>query len=114
MKVAGAWFEANDRLHEAGIRPRADLSVTEVANVVDLRFDSATNMTDLAAIVDETAFGPAEAQAGLADRAWERCDELTSMLASTAPRSERIRRVASPAPLFQRDPDSTTDTRENG
>lgn len=111
-KVAGAWFETKDRLHEAGIRPRPDMSVNEVAQVIDLRFDSATNMTGLAAIVDEIAFGPADARNDLAESAWERSDEISALLASSAPRTERLRRIARPGSLFQRDPSSSDATLE--
>lgn len=99
-RVSGAWFEAQDRLTEAGLRPRQDLSISEVAHVVDLRFDGATGLPGLARIVDESTFGPEDPNDERAAAAWTQYESLTNVLDESVTPTERIRRIAHPGPLL--------------
>lgn len=112
-RVAGAWFEANDRLREAGLRNSADLSVVEMAELIDLRFDGMTEMSRLARIVDESAFGPSHVSISRADEAWQHCDSLVGALQENSSTKERIRRISDPGSLLSREPQASTKGRQS-
>ena len=103
-QVAGAWYESLDRLSEAGYSPEEGLTPIEFANQVDQRFDGATEMRDLAAVVDAAAFGPASLDQQDAEFAWERSKRITATVNGETNFLTGLRRKADPSPLLRRDP----------
>jgi|GEM_PF-2904185 len=103
-RVAGAWYEANDRLLEAGDEPRSDESPVERAERAAIDVSSQKPLITLAAMADEAAFGPAKSDDADAERAWFLYDRMHESMLIDLSTTTRVRQRMSVAPLRNKDP----------
>jgi hypothetical protein len=103
QQVTGAWREAEDRLAERGIPRRRDWTPHDVARQASQKLgDDAANVAALAAIVDETWFGPEPPSRGRANEAWELTRRLRRDLAVGGPWVSQPLALMDPRPLLPR------------
>ncbi len=103
--VRGAWEEALDRLDEAGVRARPELTpfeLTRVALADRVPARAEAPLQGLATTYSEFRYGPAPVVEADALEAWEHVDELARALRDDAPLPERWRRRLDPASLRPR------------
>ena len=101
-KVAGAWFEACDRLLEAGRAMNPKLSVVEQARHIESTLGADTDIKALADLVDRAAFDSVVPDSNDVDKAWLEVADLRRGLKQEASIASRLIRLANPAPLLQR------------
>jgi transglutaminase-like putative cysteine protease len=99
--VTGAWEEAIDRLGEAGIRARPELTPFELAETAPARRIPTVEerLHALATTYTAVRYGPTPAAAASATEAWGHVDEIDRALRGDASLRERWRRRLDPAPL---------------
>lgn len=103
-RVAGAWFEAADRLNEFGVKPPNNASIHEFAGHAEYSVSSAVGLRELADLADQSAFAPPQVNEERAVAAWERSDAIVARVRRSRTRRERLRVLANPSSLRRRDP----------
>ena len=101
-RVAGAWFEASDRLLEAGRAMNPKLSVTEQARHIGSTLASNEELGALAELVDRAAFDSMEPTDSDVEHAWLQVNGLRQELKQEASPIQRLIRLANPAPILRR------------
>ena len=103
QRVAGAWYEAQDRLGEFGVTRTENASLHEFARHAESTLPSTVGVLELADLVDRSAFAaenPADSE--IDEAAWSRSEALVSRVRRSKTRTERIRSLANPRALMKR------------
>ncbi len=97
-QTVGAWLETRDRLGALGIPVDRSNSVSDVADVLDLRDLSpvADEVVAIAPLVDEALFSPTEPAAEVAERAWNAANGAIAMAKKSQPIGTRVRASVHP------------------
>ena len=103
-RVAGAWFEAADRLSEFGVAAPENSSIHEFAGYAERSVSSAVGLRELADLADQSAFAPPQENEERAAAAWERSDAIVARVRRSRTRRERLRVLGNPSSLRRRDP----------
>ena len=103
-RVAGAWYEAGDRLAESGRKANRKLSVNEQAREMAPTLIPSAGLETLAMTVDRAAFDNEPPNDGDVAQAWAACGSLQEALKQEASRWRRLVRLAHPGPLLRKDP----------
>lgn len=102
QRVAGAWFEAQDRLSEFGVSGVDNYSLHEFASHAESSVPAAIGVLELADLVDRSAFAPDGGDEQMAEAAWSRTDALVSRVSRSKTRGQRIRTLGNPRVLMKR------------
>ncbi|MEV5750768.1 DUF3488 and transglutaminase-like domain-containing protein [Actinoallomurus sp. NPDC052308] len=101
VRVVGAWRETLHRLGAVGLAHATNLTAEEVARSgADLVGPpAAEHLLPLAALVNRACFGPAPTEEVAAREAWEHCDAVAQMIASSLGPARRLGRRLHPRVL---------------
>ncbi len=103
-RIAGAWYETQDRFVEAGHTFDRTASPFDTVREYATIAPNSLSLLGLAATVDRAAFGPETPLENEADGAWRESDGAIDELKKGASLSQRCRRVIDPRPLLRKDP----------
>ncbi len=106
-RIAGAWFELEDRCREAQVPLSARNTPHESARAMlaaQAPAAAADDLLALAGVVDRAAYHPYPPADEEAAQAWQHCDRVVAALRDDRSRQRRVMMSVDPRPLRYRDP----------
>jgi hypothetical protein len=100
-RIAGAWQEAVDRLVEAGVDVKPDMTASDLVGAPRVPAPARTPLAVLAAIANRARYGGVAAGEGEADEAWSSAERVGMGVRVGRSTSARFRMAVSPAPLVR-------------
>ena len=102
-RILAGWQESKDRLLEAGVEVRPDMTIKEIvaASRRDLGVHASSSLATLAPLVTATIYAPLEPGAQMADQVWDEVDLFDRHLNETRTRLQAARAKVDPRPLLE-------------
>lgn len=103
-RTVGAWLETRDRLGALGLPADRSNSVSDVADVLDLRdlTPVADQVAVMSPLVDEALFSPVEPTPATADQAWDAANGAIALAKKSQPIGTRVRAAVHPGSVVGR------------
>ncbi len=103
-RVLAGWQESKDRLLEAGIDIRPDMTVKEIVSTSrrELGVHAASPLSALAPYVTTTIYSPNKPDDGAADLVWREVDSFDRQLGETRSVGQNLKARVDPRPLLDR------------
>lgn len=103
-RVLAGWQESKDRLLEAGIDIRPDMTVKEIvaASRRELGVHASSSLSALAPYVTTTIYSPRAPADDAADAVWAEVDVFDRQLSETRSRAQNVKARVDPRPLLER------------
>ena len=103
-RVLAGWQESKDRLLEAGIEIRPDMTIKEIVAVSrrELGVHASSSLSALAPYVTTTIYSAQAPAPGAADAVWEEVDLFDQQLNETRSRTQNVKARVDPRPLLER------------
>ena len=103
-RVLAGWQESKDRLLEAGIDIRPDMTVKEIvaASRRELGVHASSSLSSIAPYVTTTIYSPKAPAPAAADAVWDEVELFDQHLNETRSRTRNIRAKVDPRPLLER------------
>ncbi len=103
-RVLAGWQESKDRLLEAGIDIRPDMTIKEIVALSrrELGVHASASLSALAPYVTTTIYSPDAPAASAADAVWEEVEMFDRQLNETRSRTQNIKAKVDPRPLLER------------
>lgn len=103
-RVLAGWQESKDRLLEAGVDIRPDMTVKEIVSASrrDLGVHAASSLSALAPYVTTTIYSDREPSAAAADTVWDGVQLFEEQLNETRSRTQTLKARVDPRPLLEK------------
>lgn len=101
VRIAGAWQEAMDRLVEAGVDVKPDMTGSDLARAPRVPAPAKTALAGLVTIANQARFGGVAPGEGDAEEAWRSAERVGMGVRVGRSRSVRLRMAVNPAPLVR-------------
>lgn len=103
-RVLAGWQESKDRLLEAGIDIRPDMTIKEIVALSrrELGVHASASLSALAPYVTTTIYSPDAPAASAADAVWDEVDMFDRQLNETRSRTQNVKAKVDPRPLLER------------
>ncbi|MDW3179381.1 MAG: transglutaminase-like domain-containing protein [Acidimicrobiia bacterium] len=103
-RVLAGWQESKDRLLEAGVDIRPDMTIKEIVAVSrrQLGVHASSSLSALAPYVTTTIYSPDAPAPAAADAVWEEVDLFDRQLNETRSRTQNVKAKVDPRPLLER------------
>jgi transglutaminase-like putative cysteine protease len=102
-RILAGWQESKDRLLEAGVDIRPDMTVKEIvaASRKDLGVHASSSLSALAPHVTTTIYAPSAPTSETADMVWEEVDLFDRQLSESRTRRQNLKAKVDPRPLLE-------------
>ena len=103
-RVLAGWQESKDRLLEAGVDIRSDMTVKEIVNAArrDLGVHASSSLSTLAPYVTTTIYSDREPSAAAADTVWDEVQLFDEQLNETRSSAQNFKARVDPRPLLEK------------
>lgn len=103
-RVLAGWQESKDRLLEAGVEIRPDMTVKEIVAVSrrELGVYASSSLSALAPYVTTTIYSPQAPASAAADAVWDEVELFDRQLNETRSRTQNVKAKVDPRPLLER------------
>ncbi len=103
-RVLAGWQESKDRLLEAGIEIRPDMTVKEIVSTSrrELGVHASASLSALAPYVTTTIYADREPDASAADNVWREVDSFDRQLGETRSFGQNVKARVDPRPLLEK------------
>ena len=102
-RILAGWQESKDRLLEAGVDVRPDMTIKEIvaASRRDLGVHASTSLSTLAPLVTSTIYAPNPPGELVADQVWDEIELFDRHLNESRTRMQAARAKVDPRPLLE-------------
>ncbi len=102
-RVIAGWQESKDRLLEAGVEVRPDMTIKEIvaASRRELGVHASSSLSTLAPLVTKTIYGPNPPGHNVADQVWDEVELFDRHLNESRTRLQAARAKVDPRPLLE-------------
>ena len=103
-RVLAGWQESKDRLLEAGVDIRPDMTVKEIVSASrrDLGVHASSSLSSLAPYVTTTIYSDREPSSAAADTVWDGVQLFEEQLNDTRSRAQSLKARVDPRPLLEK------------
>ncbi len=103
-RVLAGWQESKDRLLEAGVEIRPDMTVKEIVSTSrrELGVHASSSLSALAPYVTTTIYADIEPDDVMADNVWREVDSFDRQLGETRSRGQNLKARVDPRPLLEK------------
>lgn len=103
-RVLAGWQESKDRLLEAGIAIRPDMTIKEIVALSrrELGVHASSSLSALAPYVTTTIYSPQAPASSAADAVWNEVDLFDRQLNETRSRTQNLKAKVDPRPLLEK------------